>query len=324
MNLHLDQRLRLQLLRVVNALDTHGSLLKASAALGVSQPALTKSLKDIESITGLRLFERHARGVRATSAGQVMVRASHRILAELHRTEEELASIDKPDSDLAALGALPVAAAGIMPAALALLRQRQPNTKVRLEQGSTAQLLPLLAAGQIDLIVGRIYDPMAPDDFEREPLWLEPMALIGRYDHPIFALPAITRADINRYDLALPNVSQRIGMEIEHIVVQLAQDVRPVFRSSSHGFIRETLLSSDTLSIMPSLLVLGDLHRGYLRGAPIPVPTQPRRAGITYRKGRPLPAAALAFADALRTYIREIEDQGLVTITERDTQPGVA
>ena len=58
----LDQRLKLPLLRVADALDTHGSLLKASAALGLGQPALTRSLRELEEITGAALFERHPRG----------------------------------------------------------------------------------------------------------------------------------------------------------------------------------------------------------------------------------------------------------------------
>src|SRR3954470_3543459 len=60
----LDQRLRLPLLRAVDAVDAHGSLLKASAVLGVTQPALTKSLQELEDIVQARLFDRHSRGMR--------------------------------------------------------------------------------------------------------------------------------------------------------------------------------------------------------------------------------------------------------------------
>src|SRR3954452_18089927 len=68
---YLDQRLRLPLLRAVDAIETHRSLLKASAALGLSQPALTKSLQELEETLQLRLFERLARGGGRRAAGGV-------------------------------------------------------------------------------------------------------------------------------------------------------------------------------------------------------------------------------------------------------------
>jgi LysR family pca operon transcriptional activator len=168
MKRYLDQRLRLQLLRVIDALEAHGSLLKASAALGVSQPALSQSLKDIEELVGARLFERHARGVRPTESGMVLVRTGRRILAELRRTEEDLDHLTNPFGGIAAIGALPVAASSLAPIVLAKLRQESPDFRLRVEEGRTEELLPLLAAGQIDLIVGRFYEPPTPDNFIRD------------------------------------------------------------------------------------------------------------------------------------------------------------
>jgi len=66
---YLSQRLRMNLLRAADAIETHRSLLKASAALGVSQPALSKSLLELEDVLQLQLFERHSRGMRPTEAG---------------------------------------------------------------------------------------------------------------------------------------------------------------------------------------------------------------------------------------------------------------
>ena len=65
---YLDQRLRLSLLRAVDAVEAHRSLLAASIVLGITQPALTKSLHELEDIVGARLFDRHSRGVRPAAA----------------------------------------------------------------------------------------------------------------------------------------------------------------------------------------------------------------------------------------------------------------
>jgi LysR family transcriptional regulator, pca operon transcriptional activator len=87
---YLDQRLRLHQLRAVHALETQRSLLKASAALGVTQPALTKTLHELEDVLQLQLFDRHPRGVRPTEAGRVFVQVARRVLAELRRLDDEL------------------------------------------------------------------------------------------------------------------------------------------------------------------------------------------------------------------------------------------
>src|SRR3954451_10711290 len=118
---YISQRLRLNLLRAADAIETQRSLLKASAFLGISQPALTKSLQELEDILQIRLFDRHSRGVRPTEAGFLFVRSARRVLAELNRLDEDLDRLASPSAGTAAIGALPVAAAGVMPGALTRL-----------------------------------------------------------------------------------------------------------------------------------------------------------------------------------------------------------
>jgi LysR family transcriptional regulator, pca operon transcriptional activator len=217
MHRHLEQRLRLSMFRAVDAVETHRSLLKASVVLGITQPALTKSLQELEDVLQTRLFDRHSRGVRPTKAGLVFVQTARRILAEVRRLDEELDQLSSPIGGTVALGALPVAAAGVLPGALARLKTTKPDIKVQLQQGRTEDLLPLLASGEIDLIVGRLYEPVLPDGFSREPLWTEPMSILARTDHPIFS-EAVTIDALRRYELVLPTVTQRVGQEIDHLL----------------------------------------------------------------------------------------------------------
>jgi LysR family transcriptional regulator, pca operon transcriptional activator len=328
---YLDQRLRLSLLRAVDAVEAHGSLLKASAALGVSQPALTKSLQELEDILQLKLFDRHSRGVIPTAEGKVFIQAARRILADVHRLEEELDQLANPSGGTVALGALPVAASGVLPGVLGRLKATHPGIKVRLQQGRTTDLLPLLASGELDLIVGRLYEPAVPDGFRREPLWSEPISVLARSEHPIFAGP-LSVESLRRYDLVLPTVSQRVGQEIEHLLVLLGLEPSASLRSSSYGFIREMLHGTDALSIMPRLMMLGDLLRGTLQIVPLPIPAPDRPAGLILPRDRTPPLPARAFIECLREYIREIVDRGVAPITngnsgsrESDTsQPGDA
>ena len=321
----LDQRLRLPLPRAVDAVATHGSLLKASAALGISQPALTKSLHELEELLQLRLFDRHPRGARPTAAGAVFVRSARRVLAELRRLDEELDELSSPGGGTVALGALPVAAAGVLPGALARLKATHPDIKARLRQGRTEDLLPLLASGELDLIVGRLYEPAVPDGFAREPLWTEPISVLARAGHPVFARGApVTVEELRRHDLVLPTVTQRVGQEIEHLLSLLGLEPTAALRSTSYGFIREMLLATDLISVIPRLMMAGDLLRGALRVVPLPIPAPDRPAGLVLPRDRALPQAGRAFVECLRAHVSEIVERGVSPITGGDSGGGTS
>jgi LysR family pca operon transcriptional activator len=319
---YLDQRLRLHLVRAAEAIEAQGSLVKAAAALGVSQPALTKSLHELEDILQIRLFDRHPRGVRPTEAGTVFVQCARRILAELHRLDEQLDQLSSSESGAVMLGALPVAAAGVLPGVLARLKAAHPAVRIRLLQGRTKELLPLLASGEVDLIVGRLYEPSIPDGFQREALWSEPISVLARAEHPIFSEP-ISVAALQHYDLVLPTITQRVGEEIERLLSLLGLDAATSLRSSSYSFIREMLHETDSLAVVPRLMMVGDLLRGALQVVPLPLPTPDRPAGLILPRDRPLSPAAATFVASLRAYVGEIAEHGIVaSITDGDNEIG--
>ena len=311
-NRHLDQRLKVQHFRAVDAIVAHGTLLKAATALSVTQPALSKNIRDVEAILGVKLFQRNPRGVAPTAAGVAFVESARRLLAELRRLDETLDVFSNPRRGGIALGVLPVAASGVLPGVLARMKALEPDIRIRMEEGRTEDLLPLLAAGEIDLIVGRLYEPALPDTFEREALWTEPMSIIARTDHPIFRNAAVGVEEIGRYDLVLPTVTQRMGQEIEQVLHRLGLDQRASYRTSSAGFIREMLYGGDFLAIMPSLMMVGDVLRGSLRLAPLPIASPERPAGLIWRAGAALPPAVRVFVEVLRAYVEDLARRGVI------------
>lgn len=316
---YLDQRLKLPLLRIADALEVHGSLMKAAASLGVGQPALTRSLRELEEIAGCLLFERHARGVRPTEAGIVLIRLARRVLAEMHRAEEELDALGATGGGTLALGVLPVAAAGVLPGVLIRLRAEHPGVTVRLQQGRTEELLPLLAAREIDMVLGRLYPPAIPDSFVREALWEEPISILVRSGHPLLrGRQKVTPESLARHDVVLPTVSQRVGQEIEQVLALLGLRAAAPLRSSSYGFIREMLLATDHIAVMPRLMMVGDLLRGTLAVVPLPIELPPRAAGFIVPGDRPQSPAACAFLACLRAHLSEIAERGLASITAPD------
>lgn len=299
----LDQRLKLRHLRAIDGIAFHGSLQRAAQALAVSQPALSRSLQEAEAVLGARLFDRHPRGVIPTASGDAAWASARRIMAELALLEGELDRLADPASGIVRLGALPVAAVGLLPGVLARLRRDEPGLEVRLFQGRTEELLPMLARAELDLIVGRLYPPSAPDGFQRLALYDEPLSVLARAGHPILdGEPKL--ADLAGFDLVLPTLSQRMGQELARLMQELGIERPGCLRSSSMGFIRELLQATDTLTIGPRMMMGGDLMRGTVKVVPLVLSGAERPAGII--RGEPGGARLERVVAALRGYIGEM------------------
>lgn len=148
------------------------------------------------------------------------------------------------------------------------------------------------------------------------------VSVLARAGHPVLS-GTVTVEALSRYDLVLPTITQRVGQEIEHLLSLLGIDPAASLRSSSYSFIREMLHGTDLLSVMPRLMMVGDLLRGTLRVVPLPIPAPGRRAGLILPRGGALAPAGLAFAECLRAYVAEIAGRGIdASITNGDSEAG--
>jgi LysR family pca operon transcriptional activator len=303
--------LRLRQFRAVLAIAEQGSLLKAARALGTSQPAVTKVLREVEDALGVPIFDRLPRGVLANDYGRAFIARARRALGEIDGVADDIARIADGQAGTIVVGALPSAASGLMPGSLARFRRAHPTMVVRVVHGRSDQLLPQLAAGSLDVVVGRLYEPLTPDDFRREALYDEPISILCRAGHPVLKKRAITAADLTEFDLLLPSLEQRVGQDVERAIAALGlEPARPPLRSTSLSFIREMLLGSDALTVLSRMMLAGDLLRKTVRLVPLAIPPPERPAGlITLRHRRRSPGLD-ALVATLRLYIRELRAAG--------------
>ena len=112
-------RLRLRHLQVLLSLASTGNLSQSAAALNTTQPALSKWLKELEEDLGLPLFERHARGLRATSYGEALIEHARRIEAHLDIARDDMQALRAGGSGLVSIGTSGVSAADTVPLAVA-------------------------------------------------------------------------------------------------------------------------------------------------------------------------------------------------------------
>ena len=211
----LRSNLKLRHLQMLVALDQFRHLGRAAEFLSVTQPAVSKTLAEIESMFGLPLFERSTRGTEPTAAGASVVRFARSVLAGYERTREEIAAEASGAIGRTSVGAMVSATPVLLAQAVQRLKQRSGRTTVLIDEGDLTRLLPKLRLGELDLFVGRLEPAYASPDLETEPLYQDPMAAVVRPGHPLADGRAVQWADIAAQPCVLPPPWASLRVKLE-------------------------------------------------------------------------------------------------------------
>ncbi len=178
-------RLRLRHLQILVSLAETQNISHSAERLHMTQPALSKWLKELEADIGLTLFERHARGLRPTAHGRILREFAVHIGNELDRAREEMAALRSGGSGRAVIGASGATIAGVVPQAVLSLLARMPNASVELVEAPMDRLFQQLTQREIDIAVGRPAAKYHDPDIASEVLYEERLHFAVRPDHPL-------------------------------------------------------------------------------------------------------------------------------------------
>jgi DNA-binding transcriptional LysR family regulator len=181
----LRSNLKLKHLQLLVALDQFRHLGRAAEFLSLTQPAVSKTLAEVERLFGLQLFVRSTRGTEPTAYGQSVVRFARSVLADYDRTRDEIAAVASGAAGRVNVGAMVVAMPVLLAQAVVLLKQRSALTTVGIEEGDLTRLLPRLRLGELDLFVGRLEPGYAAPDLDTEALYDEAMCVAVDPAHPL-------------------------------------------------------------------------------------------------------------------------------------------
>jgi DNA-binding transcriptional LysR family regulator len=140
-------------LRVLREVAAGGSFTAAAKSLGYTQSAISRQVAGLETVAGTELFERAARGVRLTDAGEALLRRAGTVLDEVDAARRELEGISERATGRLRVGAFPTAMAALVPRAMAALRSRHPEVDASLSEGGTSTHLKRLMSGSVDVAV---------------------------------------------------------------------------------------------------------------------------------------------------------------------------
>jgi DNA-binding transcriptional LysR family regulator len=192
----LRSNLKLRHLQLLVALDQFRHVGRVAEFLSVTQPAVSKSLAEVERMFGMALFTRSTRGTEPTQYGDTVVRFARSVLADYERTRDEIDAVASGAAGRTSVGAMVVATPVLLARAITMLKSRSSQTTVLVEEGDLTRLLPRLRLGELDLFVGRLEPGYAAPDLETEALFDEAMAIVARPDHALARKAKPTWADL--------------------------------------------------------------------------------------------------------------------------------
>ena len=295
-----SQRIRLRHLHTFVAVAQQGTLGRAAETLNLSQPALSKTLNELEQLTGTRLFERGRLGAQLTLVGEQFLTHAVKVLDALNTAGQALTRKEGVNNDVVRIGALPTAALGVLPAVIGQFHQQQKDVTLQVATMNNTMLLAALKSGDIDLGIGRMSDPELMTGLNYELLFLESLKLVVRPDHPLLH-ENITLSRVLEWPVVVSPKGTVPRQNAETLLQSQgckmpAGCIEPLSASLS----RHLTVEFNYIWFVPSCAVEDDLRRGVLTALPIATQGQGEPIGILTRVDTPLSSGAQTLLSAVR------------------------
>ncbi|HRP21919.1 MAG TPA: LysR family transcriptional regulator [Alicycliphilus sp.] len=228
-----------------------GSMHKAAEVLHMSQPNVFKIISQLEELLAVPLFERSSKGVVPTEFAQRLLPRIKPMLGDARAIGEELAALRSGERGQVVIGTLISASARLLPDSIALMKQRHPHVNIVVREATNDLLFPMLAVGELDLIVGRVPET-SPPGVSYHALYKEQLVVVARACHPLAKKRRFPVAALLDFPWILPTSESSVRNRVEHFFSQhrLALPhnlIESLSMLTNVGVLRQ----SDTLAMLP-------------------------------------------------------------------------
>ncbi|EWM19334.1 transcriptional regulator, LysR family [Kutzneria sp. 744] len=296
----LDGRLKVRHLVLVVTVAEQGSVVGAAERLRVTQPVVTRGLRELEQILGVELFDRGPRGVAPNAYGRAFVDDARAIIAQIRQAGKHVAELSTGMVGTVVVGNHLSGANVLLPTAIARLKRQFPYVTVIVREATPDRLTEDLLTGDIDLVVGRLTPQGEDQRTTRIRLYHEPIRLVVRAGHPATAIDQPQLADLIDYPWVLPVTQTALRTEVEQVFFRQGLGV-PTNRveCTSLPTLRSLLIDADMIATLPALLARDDA----LAVLPIELPNVQRLVGLTLAAGR-------SQSPSLKAFMKHLEEVG--------------
>lgn len=259
----IDPHIRMRHLRCFLETARLGSLSAAANALHVSQPAASKTIRELEEILAVSLFDRSGRRLALTSAGKLFQQHAGAAMIDLKRAQDLVREAPR-DLTRLSVGTLPTAATDLLPMAALTFRAAHPDCLLRVTTGPNWMLLSQLREGALDMVVGRMAPAGVIEGLSFRQLYSEKVVPVVRPDHPLLHRDW-QRSELGDFPLMLPPSGAVIAPSVRAYLHSIGLNAQtPAYENVSLAFGRHVVQHSDTIWFISHGVVRAELKAGTL------------------------------------------------------------
>lgn len=226
-----------------------GSIRGASRTLAVSQPALTKAIKELEEGLSAQLFVRRSQGVSLTENGESFYQHASLILEELRAAQEDLLQRQGALTGQINIGLGASVARSLMPSVICRFHQQHPLVKVRIMEGQLLSMINELRQGELDFTINTYYPGPYDHEFSFEKLFEKPFAVFARAGHP--ATQATSIEQLLHYSWTMPTPRGSYFKQLQDLFSHRSQIPHVGIVCETFSSCISLVVQSDFLSILP-------------------------------------------------------------------------
>lgn len=292
----LDGGFKLRHLQIVTAVADNGTIVGAARELHVTQPVVTRAVREAEAILGVPLFDRGPRGVAPTVFGGLVIDHARAVLANLNLIDEGIHELRSGGLRPVRVGANRTASHSLVPKALISVKKALPRLKITVIEGTDETLVDDLVHNRVDLVVGRLFSGDSDQDLIRVHLYDEPIRIMVRTGHPALAADDASLTALASYPWIYPHASTGL---IDQLHADFRREGAPlpldVMECDSHLTTRAMVRATDALALVPFLVGADDDEFALL---PTTLDTVTRQIGVTHLRETALtPALEMVIAE---------------------------
>jgi len=302
-----DPKIKLRHISCMIEVTRQGGVAAAGHMLGMSQPAVSKSIAELERILAVKLFDRSGRALKLTREGEVFAQYAIGAAAALRE------GIDKVDTarirrNSVRVGAMSSVEGTLIPRATAVFMRGPMACTVTIENGSALQLLNMLRDGQLDFYAGRLASPDIMEGLVFEKLYSDSVVFVVRADHPLTRKGTVTYGDILQHTLILPP-RNAIGRQIMDGLLIAAGGGKPIreIQTLSNEIGRNYTRDTDAVWAIAHSVVVEDISAGRLAALPLDTSHSQGAVGIIRRSDDRLSVACNAMIKAIRDEVTAMQ-----------------
>jgi DNA-binding transcriptional LysR family regulator len=292
--------MELRHLRHFVAVVDAGNLSRAADKVCITQPALTRSIKNLEEMLGAELFERRPRGIVPTPAGHALYHYAQLMLNEATRARDEVRAVQKGAKGELAIGIAAMFADHVVDRAVAAVCSAGTEVAMNVTLGFLEELVEALRDGRLDVIFSNLSNMKMPEDVTVEPILDVEAYVFASSRHPLAGTPGLDRQALLAQRWAVVDQAHMRDFLERYFSADGSALPDYVVRTNSLNLIRSLIARGGFIGILPAHLMRGDEERGLVCRLDAPGSPIVRKAGLITRNSMPVRPVVAQFMAEVR------------------------